>query len=150
MSTLCISWTELLKEYGRVARVQCCAQCASMDQGSICGLCTLVHQVPRATWGVSHNSLCFIILQTVLVLSFKQNVWQLSVKQGRQHLIQRLVIFSGVQRFVLRSFRNNSWPFHDYLHPFLPCHHTERLVASVHANFTYFTLSKDKIRKGIW
>lgn len=47
-------------------------------------------------------------------------------------------------------FRNNSWPFHNSLNPFLPCYHTERLVASKHANFTYFTLNKDKIRKGIW
>lgn len=42
----------------------------------------LTYQGPRATWRVSHNSLCFIMLKTALVFCFKQKCLTTVIEPG--------------------------------------------------------------------
>lgn len=85
---------------------------------------------------VSINRLCFFFFE----------VHNRTTSVSKWHLIRRLVTFSVVERFVLKSFRKNSWPLCDSLQLFLhyPSCHDERLLPSNHATVNYFIIKERK------
>lgn len=82
---------------------------------------------------LSINRLCFF---------FKVHKRTTSV--SKWHLIHRLVTLSVIEKFVLKSFRKNSWPLRDSLQLFLPFCHAERLLPSNHATVNYFIIRERK------